>query len=454
MTGPVVVIGDALLDRDINGDVLRIAPDAPVPVLQEQLVTTRPGGGALAAALAARTGAETILITALGLDSAAEELRVLLAACGVAIVDLTTSGATVEKIRLRAGDHSLLRLDRGEPHGVIGAAPPLVRHLLGAAGAILVADYGRGIAAHAELRELAGRASAPLVWDPHPRGAPLWPGALLVTPNAAEIGVAESAPLRRQVDEAASALARWQAHGVAVTLGSAGALYLSGDGPPLMVRAQTVVTATDTCGAGDCFAAAAAAALASGALPSEAVTLAVKSATQFVAAGGANGFTGSAALSVRTPEQPDRSVEGVLEAVRAAKGTIVATGGCFDLLHAGHVAHLEAARRLGDCLIVCMNSDSSVRALKGADRPLVGEGDRRRVLEALECVDAVVIFDEPTPARVLGGIRPSIFAKGGDYGGSRLVEQDALDAWGGQCVVLPFHEGYSTSRLLAEARRR
>jgi rfaE bifunctional protein nucleotidyltransferase chain/domain len=144
--------------------------------------------------------------------------------------------------------------------------------------------------------------------------------------------------------------------------------------------------------------------------------------------------------------------------VRARGGSVVASGGCFDLLHAGHVATLEAARRLGDCLVVCLNSDASVRALKGPDRPVVSEADRARLLAALECVDAVVVFDEVTPHAVLSWLRPDVWVKGGDYSGGAedapdLPEAELVARWGGQTVVVPYLDGRSTTRMIAAARR-
>jgi rfaE bifunctional protein nucleotidyltransferase chain/domain len=134
--------------------------------------------------------------------------------------------------------------------------------------------------------------------------------------------------------------------------------------------------------------------------------------------------------------------------VRAAGGTVVATGGCFDLLHAGHVASLRSARSLGDCLVVCVNSDASVRRLKGPTRPLVPVADRVQVLEALSCVDAVLVFDEDSPAELLDRLRPDLWVKGGDYAGVELPEQAVLRSWGGQAVVLPYLEGRSTTGLV------
>jgi rfaE bifunctional protein nucleotidyltransferase chain/domain len=140
--------------------------------------------------------------------------------------------------------------------------------------------------------------------------------------------------------------------------------------------------------------------------------------------------------------------------VRARGGTVVATGGCFDLLHAGHVATLEAARALGDCLVVCLNSDASVRRLKGPDRPLVGEQDRARVLRALRCVDAVLVFGEDEPGAALQQLRPDLWVKGGDYSGTRLPEADVLAEWGGRAVVLPYLQGRSTTGLVRAAAGR
>jgi D-beta-D-heptose 7-phosphate kinase/D-beta-D-heptose 1-phosphate adenosyltransferase len=287
-----------------------------------------------------------------------------------------------------------------------------------------------------------------VVWDPHSRGAEPLQGCRLVTPNAGEAaalgGAAAGTPLAAASRQAEVLVRRWRAHAVCVTLGPAGALLAYGDGAPLVVPADRV-EGGDTCGAGDRFAAAALAALAGGAVVSDAVEQAVRAATTFVAAGGA--------AAVRVPGRPAQSPDGeVVQRVRAAGGVVVATGGCFDLLHAGHVALLRTARALGDCLVVCLNSDESVRRLKGEGRPLVPASDRARVLEALECVDAVEIFEENTPEKVLRRVRPDIWAKGGDYVLADLPEAAVLDEWGGQAVVLPYLDGRSTTALIDLAR--
>ncbi|HST66477.1 MAG TPA: D-glycero-beta-D-manno-heptose 1-phosphate adenylyltransferase, partial [Mycobacteriales bacterium] len=245
---------------------------------------------------------------------------------------------------------------------------------------------------------------------------------------------------------------RWRAGGVAVTLGADGALLVSAgpDEVPLAVPAPVSAPAADPCGAGDRFAATVAGKLATGALPSEAVTAGVAAASAYVAAGG------PASLAAPTAPAPPRAgapadVAEVVRRTRAAGGTVVATGGCFDLLHAGHVATLAAARRLGDCLVVCLNSDESVRRLKGEGRPLVPERDRVRVLEALGAVDAVTVFGEDTPLAVLERIRPDVWVKGGDYSASALPETELLAGWGGEVVVVPYLAGRSTTGLVESA---
>jgi D-beta-D-heptose 7-phosphate kinase/D-beta-D-heptose 1-phosphate adenosyltransferase len=235
-----------------------------------------------------------------------------------------------------------------------------------------------------------------------------------------------------------------------VTCGVRGVVLVDGQGPPLSVAAEAA-RGGDPCGAGDRFASFAAGALADGAATDEAVLAAVTSASRFVAAGGA-GAIGADEASAPSPAAAlaDDPV-ALARAARAAGDIVVATGGCFDLLHPGHVRTLQAARALGDCLIVCLNSDPSVRELKGPGRPVVGEEDRAAVLRALGCVDGVVIFDEQTPSAVLERLRPHIWAKGADYADRELPEASVLAGWGGEVVLLPFLQGKSSTRILEEA---
>lgn len=478
---PLVVIGDALLDVDVDGVAGRLCPDAPVPVVQERAVRERPGGAGLAACLAARSdpGREVVLVTALGGDEVSTALRRLLEPY-VTIVELPLDQPPPQKTRIRAAGHPLLRLDRGgggtvgRSGGAAGGAADGggdvpergLADLLAAAGAVVVSDYGHGVAAHGRLRALlqnrAGR--APLVWDPHPRGPAPVPGALLATPSLTEAsdfaGLGEGDSLRTAEDCGRYLTRTWRCASVAVTLGEQGALLSLGDGAPLFVPSPPAEDdARDACGAGDRFAVAVAQALADGALPSEAVLAAVEAAAEFVAAGGASTAYEHQDGPAAAEQAPRRATAVAREAgdaggtadpverTRAAGGTVVATGGCFDVLHAGHVATLRTARTLGDCLVVCLNSDASVRATKGPSRPLNSAADREAVLRSLACVDAVEVFDETTPETVLARLRPDVWVKGGDYGGRDLPESSLLAEWGGQTVVVPYVPGRSTTRI-------
>ncbi|RKQ93906.1 rfaE bifunctional protein kinase chain/domain/rfaE bifunctional protein nucleotidyltransferase chain/domain [Solirubrobacter pauli] len=436
----LVVIGDALLDRDLHGRAERLAPDAPVPVVDAMEPVARAGGAGLAALLAARAGVDVTLVTALGADAAGEELRTLLR--GVDVIDLGLHGATPEKIRVLAGGRPVVRLDRG---GESCGCGPLPAGALDGADAVLVSDYGRGVAAEPTVRAALADLDVPLIWDPHPKGPEPVRGATLVTPNLKEATASASTSGEDSAlaagETAGRVLAeRWRAVAVAVTLSERGAVVVSGDSPALAVPAPRVAGG-DPCGAGDCFAATAAARIAQGALPSEAVRAAVDAASAFVAGDD-------------TPRRHEGDARAVAERVRAAGGTVVATGGCFDLLHAGHVRMLEQARALGDCLIVCLNSDASVARLKGDDRPLVEQEDRAAVLNGLACVDAVVVFDEDDPRAVLETIRPHVWAKGGDYAVGELPEAETLARWGGRAVIVPYVAGRSTTRLITEVLAR
>jgi rfaE bifunctional protein nucleotidyltransferase chain/domain len=371
----------------------------------------------------------------------------------VRLLPIPATGGTAVKQRVRVGDHSVVRLDSGAPVAVLGGLPAEAADAIRNAAAVLVADYGRGTTAAPDVRAALAAARGPVVWDPHPRGADPVPSARLVTPNGAEAArVATEVPreatgLAAVGARAEALIRRWGVGAVAVTLGARGALLSYGEGAPMVVPAVPV-SGGDPCGAGDSFAAAAALALADGAVTGEAVAMAVAAASAFVARGGASAWDDRA--EPKLVSEP--GAEGVIARVRAAGGTVVATGGCFDLLHAGHVATLRAARGLGDCLIVCINSDDSVRRLKGPSRPLVTAPDRARVLEALEFVDAVVVFDEDTPAEVLDRLRPDVWAKGGDYAGADLPEAAVLRRWSGQAVVLPYLDGHSTTALVERSR--
>ena len=355
-------------------------------------------------------------------------------------------------------------MDDGGPGTPTKPDAERLRAVLRSADAILVSDYGAGTTADPVVRELLTEAATAtrVVWDPHRNGGAPVPGCAMVTPNLAEARAALSKLSGRsgaeQPDRLASELrARWQARAVAVTAGPLGAFLRHGrrsDPLPPVGRGRRrrplwgwrpllrIV----------------AVALAGGALPTEAAAAAVMDASTWVRSGGSAAsrlFDGDGAAAVNRSAAPaeQRSLTELARALRGGSGTLVATGGCFDIVHAGHVATLQAARRLGTSLVVLINSDASVARLKGPGRPVVNEQDRARVLRAFDCVDAVHIFDGDDPTLPLAELRPDIWVKGGDYGGTELPEAAVVEAAGGRVVLLPYLSGRSTSSIIERSRR-
>lgn len=436
----VVVVGDVVLDRDVAGHAARLCPDAPAPVVDVDTIRTGPGAAGLAALLCARHDAHVTLVAPVADDERGAELRSLLAGEGVHVLALEHAGPTRCKTRVRAGGYSLTRFDEGGP-GTPGALPPEAAARIMGADAVLVADYGAGTTAQPQLRTVLQRRCAQdglLVWDPHPRGPAPVTGVTLVTPNLAEARAAVSDHAAKSAPEtlATALLQQWEAAAVCVTCGPAGA-WLATCSPEPYFSPAPEVTAVDPCGAGDCLSATITLALASGATPPEAVNWGVQEAARWVAEGGMTGFRARHDRVTMTGSAP-----------RRLGGTLVATGGCFDVLHAGHLASLEAARHLGDSLVVMLNSDRSVRRRKGPGRPVQSVEDRARLLRALSIVDDVVVFDEDDPREALRKLRPDVWAKGGDYDANSLPEAEVVRSWGGRVVLLPYVNGRSTTSLL------
>jgi rfaE bifunctional protein nucleotidyltransferase chain/domain/rfaE bifunctional protein kinase chain/domain len=464
----LVVVGDLLLDREVVGTTTRLCPDAPAPVIDVERVDEGPGGAGLAAVLGASAADVAVtLIAPLADDAAGERVRAGLAAAGVDLVALGHEGATRTKCRIRIADQVVARLDEGGPATPRGSLPRQALHALEEADAILVSCYGAGTSSMEALRRaLASRAAhVPVIWDPHPRGASPIPGCALATPNAAEAAAVSGRPVARPENLAAELVQRWRSAAVSVTVGADGVWLARADGDIVRIPAPECHDG-DTCGAGDRYASGVAAALAQGKDLADAVRFGVAEATAWVEAGGASAHrvgSGPAPVTSYGAAVPARSrgslVTRLGEAaamtlardVHASGGTLVATGGCFDVLHAGHVQSLRAARALGDALVVLLNSDASVRRLKGPGRPVQTERDRAQVLLALDSVDAVVIFDEDEPSTALDRLRPDVWAKGADYAGTVLPEADLVRSWGGRVQLLPLLPGRSTTAILKDA---
>ncbi|MBG6223520.1 rfaE bifunctional protein nucleotidyltransferase chain/domain/rfaE bifunctional protein kinase chain/domain [Arthrobacter sp. CAN_A2] len=451
----IVVVGDVLLDTDLSGGAGRLSPDAPVPVVDVDDVQRRAGGAGLVARMLHFDGHDAVLVTVLAEDEASGLLRAELD--GVTVVAGPSGAPTPVKTRVRASGQAVVRFDEGCATPPVPGSTDEMLAALDGADAIIAADYGRGLLANealrARLEALAG--TIPVVWDPHPAGARPVPGVAAVTPNLGE--ALRFAGIRDSGTRAAAAaadvlLADWGSRAVLVTMGDHGALVAATGLLPQVVPAPRV-SASDPCGAGDRFASALAVGLAQGAPIDAAAQQAVETAAHFLTSGGVG------AMGRQREDAPQQlPVDGldalaVVRRTREAGGTVVATGGCFDLLHAGHARTLAAARRLGDCLIVCLNSDESVRGLKGDNRPIIKQEDRAELLSALGCVDAVLVFSESTPENAISRLQPDIWVKGGDYAAEDLPEAALVSSWGGRTVTVPYIPARSTTKLAAALAR-
>jgi D-beta-D-heptose 7-phosphate kinase/D-beta-D-heptose 1-phosphate adenosyltransferase len=451
----IVVVGDVLLDVDLDGSATRLCPDAPVPVVDISTVRRRAGGAGLVARMLANDGHHVTLVTVLGADGPAAQLRDELS--GINVVAGPSGAPTPVKTRVRADRQPVVRFDDGCQRPPVPEVSEAMLGALEAAGAVVVADYGRGLTANPVLRAALGRLArrVPVVWDPHPAGADPVPGVDVVTPNLSE-ALSAAAGTRSAAltpaggpgdpgETAAILLRHWRSKAVLVTQGEHGATLLRESAPaPVPIPAPRTDTA-DSCGAGDRLAASLAVHLLAGEGIEESCVLAVREAAAFLAAGGVAALA-SGPAPVKFPADRTDAL-ALARRVRADGGTVVATGGCFDLLHAGHARSLAAARSLGDCLIVCLNSDASARRVKGAARPIINQQDRSELLLALECVDAVLVFNEDTPEACLELLRPDIWVKGGDYDVRELPETALVESWGGRCLTVPYHPARSTSHL-------
>ncbi len=454
----ILVVGDVMLDRYWTGTTERVSPEAPVPIVHVGAHEERPGGAANVAVNLATLGAEVELLGLVGADEEAQRLGAMLAAAGIGNALIECSEApTVTKLRVLSRHQQLLRLDfeRGfEATAAVTLAARFERMLPGTTLAI-ASDYAKGALADMPRLIAAARAAAvPLLVDPKGREFTRYKGAWALTPNRVEFEavVGRCTDDAMLIERAEKLRAELDLHALLITRSEEGMSLIAEKTAPvhLSTRAREVA---DVTGAGDTVIATFGAALAAGLAPAAAAGLANMAAGIVVARVGAASVT-SAELKLAMHAHGRGSVaEPVLlvlvEHARARGERIVMTNGCFDLLHAGHVRYLAAARALGDRLIVAVNDDDSVRRLKGASRPVVPLADRMAVLAALADVDWVVPFSEDTPARLIEAVLPEVLVKGGDYAPDNIAGGDAVRRAGGEVCVLPLLDGRSTSALIA-----
>ncbi|MBV4367160.1 bifunctional D-glycero-beta-D-manno-heptose-7-phosphate kinase/D-glycero-beta-D-manno-heptose 1-phosphate adenylyltransferase HldE [Erwinia sp. BNK-24-b] len=456
----VLVVGDVMLDRYWYGPTSRISPEAPVPVVKVDNVEERPGGAANVAMNIASLGASSCLVGLTGVDDAARALNETLTNVNVQcdFVAVTTH-PTITKLRVLSRNQQLIRLDFEEGFDGIDVEPlhQRIRQALPAAGALVLSDYAKGALASVEsIIRIAREANVPVLVDPKGTDFERYRGATILTPNLSEFeAVAGKCKDEAEIVERGMALMQqFELSALLVTRSENGMTLLQPGKEPfhLPTQAQEVY---DVTGAGDTVIGVLAAALAAGNTLEESCFLAN------AAAGVVVGKLGTSTVSTVELENAIRarpeSGFGVMteaqlkDAVALARRRgekVVMTNGCFDILHAGHVSYLANARKLGDRLIVAVNSDASTKRLKGESRPVNPLENRMIVLGALEAVDWVVAFEEDTPQRVIADILPDLLVKGGDYKPEEIAGSEEVWANGGEVRVLNFEDGISTSNII------
>ena len=461
----VVCIGDVMIDRFVYGDVTRVSPEAPIPVLARTRELVMLGGAGNVARNVAALGGEVSLIGLVGGDAEGHEaMRLVGQDTGVEGFLITDPDRpTTLKTRFVSGGQQLLRVDLEESRPAVGAVEDrlvrTVREVIPGAGVVLVSDYGKGVVTDAVIAA-AREAGVPVIVDSKARSFLRYGKVDIIKPNAAELAYATGLPTSTnpEIEIAIEhALSLCEAKAICVTRASKG-ISLGVRGEKVRHFATAPREVFDASGAGDTTIAALGLALAAQAPIEDAIAFAM------LASGVAVTKAGTAVV---TPEElTEASITQHLAPAEAkivtpqrladevarwrAKGLRVGfTNGCFDILHRGHVAYLNQARGWCDRLIVGLNSDRSVRALKGEGRPVNDLESRALVLAGLACVDLVAPFDADTPIDLIETAKPDILIKGADYSADQVVGAKEVRGWGGEVRLAQIVEGYSTTAAIA-----
>ena len=448
-----------MLDQYLFGATSRISPEAPVPVVHVQKTDDRPGGAANVAVNLASLGVRTQLIGAVGNDAAANTLENLLTSRGIECdFARVNDRPTITKTRVQSRGQQLIRLDQENAAELRDSAlADAVRQAAAGAGAVVLSDYGKGALTDVRIMiDLCRSAGVPVLVDPKGRDFEKYRGATLLTPNQGEFETVAGhcASDAELVERGWQMVEDLELTALLVTRSEKGMMLLEAGNEPLFLSTQAREV-YDVTGAGDTVIATLAGALASG------QSLATASALANIAAGlvvrkiGVATVTpGEIQVALHQRGQGGRGLVSrdellvLVGEARARKERIVMTNGCFDILHAGHVAYLEEAKSLGDRLIVAVNDDDSVRRLKGESRPVNALEDRMLVLAGLAAVDWVVPFADDTPAALIAALLPDVLVKGGDYRPEEIAGAREVLENGGEVRVLSFRDGHSTSRII------
>jgi D-beta-D-heptose 7-phosphate kinase / D-beta-D-heptose 1-phosphate adenosyltransferase len=466
----VLVVGDVCLDEYIRGNVSRISPEAPVPVISEKSRSHVLGGAANVAANVAALGARCVLMGRVGQDDSAEILKGLCSSLSIEFHPIVEKSVpTIRKTRVLAGYQQLLRVDKEMivPLATDEYVLKVFKKFLDETGpkSLVISDYGKGFLNAELLEKLISGARAQnisVVTDPKSKDLKRYKGSSVLKPNLIEalealgpktVDLSDTKSMCVELSNTA------QVDCVVLSLSERGVACYEKSANAFHQFPSVQLQVADVSGAGDTMIAVLAMSLASGWKLPDATRLANR------AAGVVCGKMGTATLSMDelragraqtfSPDEKILSVEeiqGELDARRSRGQRVVFTNGCFDILHAGHVQLLHQARQLGDCLVLGLNSDASVKRLKGTERPIQNEKDRAKVLAALESVSYVVVFEEDTPLELIEKVKPQLLVKGGDYNRSTIVGADLVESWGGEVRALPLLEGRSTTGIVNKAK--
>jgi len=467
----LLVLGDVMLDRYLWGDVDRISPEAPVPIFHVRKQSEIPGGAGNVVSNLVGLGAAVTVVGMRGNDAAGERLAKLLESEKVVPHLFAYSDRpTITKTRVVSQGQQMLRIDEEE---VLPANDKLHSQILGLVkervsdfDAIILSDYGKGLLQTKDfvqaIIDLANERNIPTIVDPKGTSWDRYHGATCVTPNTKELEVLHGQAIgddRQLVEVMRSTIAKYGLSWLVVTRGPLGMCLMSRDGVPNFIPtlARQVY---DVSGAGDTVIATLAICVGSGFSFPDGAKVANLAAGIVVGKVGTqpiNALELQAALGTTGVDAPLSNsthklcslmaAAAQVEAWKSDREKVVFTNGCFDLLHPGHVHLLNEARNLGDRLVVAINSDLSVRRLKGAKRPFMSEHDRASLVASLDCVDLVVVFESDTPDDLLRRLRPHVLVKGADYKPDQVLGHEIVEAYGGQVSLIPLLNGYSTTEI-------
>jgi len=462
-----LVIGDLMLDEYLWGKAERISPEAPVQVVDVQSEDIRLGGAGNVVNNLVTLGCRVAVCSVIGCDDNGSLLQDMFTRMGVATAALFAEPGrrTGKKTRVIAAHQQIVRIDRESRELITAESEEAIIAFLEREGSsfqvFVVSDYLKGVLTARVLQAIIsiGRSKGiPVVIDPKGSDYSKYRGATIITPNrkeaeqAAGMPIADEASLRAA---AAALLAQLQLAALLITRSEAGMSLFRADGATLHI--PTVAREVyDVTGAGDTVLAVLSLGLASGMALEEAAALANAAAGIAVGKLGTSTVTAAEILAEVASGHKDSDnkiknldvLDVIIAAEKANGRKIVFTNGCFDLLHVGHVKYLQKARSFGDILVLGLNSDASIRRLKGDKRPLIGQEERAHILAALDCIDYVVIFDEDTPLRLITALKPSVLVKGGDYTLDGVVGREVVEAAGGRVELVTFVDGKSTSNII------